>query len=292
MQVGFVGLGTMGTPMAVNLLKAGYAVRVWNRSPEPAAALVAQGAAAVAAPNAVAHGTDVLISMLSDDDATRAVIVDAGVLDALKPGAIHVNMATVSVAFARAMHRLHQEHSIAYVAAPVLGRVHVAEAGQLQILAAGDTPALERIQPLFDAMGQKTWRLGAAPEQANVVKLAMNFMLASAVETMGEASALTRGYGIAAADFLEIATSTLFAAPAYQGYGGAIAANRFEPAGFKLALGAKDVRLALEAAEAARVPLPIGSVVRDSLLDAMAHGDAQRDLAALARTSARRAAQE
>ena len=292
MQVGFVGLGTMGAPMAVNLLKAGYAVRVWNRSPEPAAALVAQGAAAVAAPNAAAHGTDVLISMLSDDDATRAVIVDAGVLDALKPGAIHVNMATVSVAFARAMHHLHQENSIAYIAAPVLGRVHVAEAGQLQILAAGDAPALERIQPLFDAMGQKTWRLGAAPEQANVVKLAMNFMLASAVETMGEASALTRGYGITAADFLEIATSTLFAAPAYQGYGGAIAANRFEPAGFKLALGAKDVRLALEAAEAARVPLPIGSVVRDSLLDAMAHGDAQRDLAALARTSARRAAQE
>lgn len=292
MEIGFMGLGTMGKPMAANLVKAGYAVRVWNRSPEPVSAVAAIGARAAANPREACADADIIISMLSDDDATRAVIIDDGVLDAMKPGAIHINMATVSVACALDLERCHLERKVRYVAAPVLGRVNVAEAGQLNILAAGDADALQVVQPLLDVLGQKTWMLGDLPERANAAKLAVNTMIAAAIGAMGEGVALTQGYGIAKEDFIELITSTLFAAPVYKGYGSAIAANRYEPAGFKLALGLKDVRLTMEAAERVRVPMPIASVLRDNHLDSLAHDEGHLDWAALARVSTRRAAKE
>jgi len=292
MKIGFLGLGMMGAPMAANLIKAGYSVRVWNRTQDPVAALVAQGAEGATTAYEAAQDADVLISMLADDAAMRAVIVDARAWAALKPGAVHVNMATVSVALAADLARLHHENGIGYVAAPVLGRVNVARAGDLNILAAGDPQALATVQPLLDVLGQKTWYFGDKPEQANVIKLAVNFMIASAIETMGEAAAFVQGYGVAKADLLDLAASTLFAAPVYKGYGDAIAHDRYEPAGFKLALGLKDVRLALEAAEKVHVPLPLASVLRDNFLDSLAHGEGHLDWAALARVSARRAAQD
>ncbi|WP_445114579.1 NAD(P)-dependent oxidoreductase [Acinetobacter sp. WZC-1] len=291
MQIAFLGLGTMGLPMASNLLAAGYPVQVWNRSPASAAKLAALGAQRATTPReAVAHA-DVLISMLADDAATRATILDAQVLAALKPGAIHLNMATISVALATELAALHQEQEIGYIAAPVLGRVNVAEAGQLNILAAGDPRTLTIVQPLLDVLGQKTWHLGERPEQANAVKLAVNFMIASAIGTMGEAVALAQGHGVDKAGFLELVTSTVFAAPVYKGYGQVIAEERFEPAGFKLVLGLKDVRLALEAAEQVNVPLPLASALRDAHIESLAHGEGHLDWAVLSRTSARRAGQ-
>lgn len=291
MNIAFLGLGTMGLPMAANLLKAGYTVRGWNRSPEPVARLAALGAQAASTPHEAAEGADVLISMLADDAATHATLVDGQALDALKPGAIHINMATISVALANQLLALHQARGVGYLAAPVLGRVNVAEAGQLQILAAGDAQALATVQPLFDVLGQKTWHFGDRPEQANAVKLSVNFMIASAIGTMGEAVALAQGYGVDKGSVLDLVTSTLFNAPVYKGYGSAIAEERFEPAGFKLALGLKDVRLAMDAAEKVNVPLPLASTLRDTHIEALAHGEGHLDWAALSRTSARRAGQ-
>ena len=291
MQIGFLGLGTMGLPMAANLLKAGYQVQVWNRSKDPVTKLVALGALAADSPAAAASGSDVLISMLPDDTVTRTVLIDGQALAALKTGAIHVNMATVSVAFAREMAEHHQAAGVAYIAAPVLGRVNLAEAGKLNILAAGNAAILDRMQPLFDCMGQKTWRFGEHPEQANVVKLAANFMIASAIDTLGEASALATSHGVSGEAFVEMVTSTMFATPVYQGYGNALAQRRFEPAGFKLALGYKDVRLALEAAEATHVPMPFASILKDNHLDSLAHGEGHLDWAALGLVAARRAGQ-
>lgn len=292
MQVGFLGLGTMGAPMAANLVRAGHRVTVWNRSQEPVSRLVALGAAAAATPASAATGVEVLISMLADDGASHDVLTGQGALDALAKGSVHVNMATVSVAFARDIAADHIARGIHYVAAPVLGRVTVAEAGQLNILAAGDSAQIDRVQPLLDVLGQKTWRFGDRPEQAAAVKLAANFMIASAIETMAEASTLASGHGVAKAAFLEMLTSTIFAAPPYKGYGAAIAEERFEPAGFKLSLGLKDVRLALEAAEAVNVPLPFAGVLRDNHLDALAHGEGHLDWAALSRVAERRAGQK
>ncbi len=290
MTTGFIGLGGMGAAMAANLVRAGQVVRVWNRSPGPVAALVAQGAEAAASP-AEAAQAEVLFSMLADDTATRLAIVDAGALDALPAGAVHVNMATVSVAFAREMAALHAGRGVGYVAAPVLGRPDMAAAGKLNILAAGPTGLINRVQPLLDAIGQKTWRFGEQPEQANAVKLAANFMIASAIEAMAEASTLAAGFGVPPGAFLDMIAATLFAAPVYKGYGTLIAERRFVPAGFKMTLGLKDIRLALEAAEAAHVPLPFAGVLKDNLLDGIAHGGANSDWAALAQVAVRRAGQ-
>lgn len=288
MKVGFLGLGAMGAAMATNLLKAGHDVTVWNRSAAAAQPLAALGAAVASTPAAAAHG-DAVLSMLANDEAVRGVILDGGVLAALAPGAVHVNHATVSVKLAGELAQAHAARGVGYVAAPVFGRPDVAAAGRLNILAAGEARAIERVRPLLEAMGSRVWPLGEAPERANVAKIAGNFMLASAIESMAEASALVRAHGIGAADFLEVMTSTLFAAPAYQGYAKLIAGQRFKPAGFALPLGYKDVRLALEAGEAARVPLPFAGVLRDSLLEALAAGDEDVDWSVLSQVAARRA---
>lgn len=290
MQIAFIGLGGMGLPMAENLLKAGHELVVWNRSPEPALVLAEKGARVCKTPADVGN-VQVLISMLADDAATREVVVRNGALDALSPGAVWINMATVSVAFTEAMTVELENRELRYVAAPVLGRVDVAAAGSLNILTAGDEQLLNDIQPLFDVLGQKTWRFGEIPAQAAAVKLAANFMLASAIEAMGESSALVESFGVGKADFLNMLTSTLFSAPAYKGYGAMIAEDRFSPAGFTLSLGFKDLRLAQQAAESRHVPMGFAGVLRDNYLAALAHGDEALDWAALAAVSARRAGQ-
>jgi 3-hydroxyisobutyrate dehydrogenase-like beta-hydroxyacid dehydrogenase len=288
MTIAFIGLGAMGHHMAARLLASGQIVHVWNRSPEPVQALAALGARPAATP-AECGIADIVFTMLSDDDATRAVMVDGGVLDAMAPGSIHVNMATVSVAFAREMAALHVEHGVGYVAAPVLGRVDVAQAGRLNILAGGSDELIARVQRLLDLMGQTTWRFGEQPEQANAVKLACNLMLACAIEATGEGTALARAHGVPAASFIDLITSTLFAgSPVYKGYGGMIAEERYSPAGFKLSLGQKDVRLAVEAGQGKDLPLAFGEALQAVLKEAVDKGDADLDLAALGKNAARR----
>ncbi|PCE26409.1 oxidoreductase [Paraburkholderia acidicola] len=287
MDIGFIGLGGMGAAMVANMLKAGHRVRVWNRSPERAQPLAQAGAQVVATP-AEAFAGDAVFSMLADDTALREV-VDASLLEGAARGLIHVNMATISVTLAEELAHAHAARGLHYVAAPVMGRPDVAAAGKLTIIAAGPAEAIDRVQPVFDSIGQKTWRIGSLAQQANVAKLAANFMLASAVETLGEASALLGGHGVAMQDFLDIITSSVFPGPVYQGYGKMIAEQRYEPALFKARLGLKDVRLALAAAELVSTPLPVGSAVRDSLLEAIAHGDGDKDFAVLGKVAARRA---
>lgn len=164
MPIGFLGLGTMGLPMAHNLLRGGFELSVWNRSPGRAQSLREAGATVVDAPRDAAHGP-LLFSMLADDNAVRATLLEHGVLDALPAGSVHVNMATISVALAHELTALHAERGVAYVAAPVLGRVDVAEAGKLNILAAGDEAALARVQPMFDVLGLRTWEIGRTPSR-------------------------------------------------------------------------------------------------------------------------------
>ncbi len=288
MKVGFIGLGAMGAAMASNLVQAGHTVTVWNRSEAAAAPLVSLGAKLARTADRAAQG-EVLCSMLANDKAVREIILDSGLLDAMDPGTVHVNHSTISVALARELAEEHAKRGLEYVAAPVFGRPDVAAAGKLNILVAGKSSAVDKARPLLEAMSVKLWPMGDAPERANVVKIAGNFMLATAIESMAEASALTRAYDISAADFLDVMTNTLFASPAYQGYGKLIAEERFKPAGMKLPLGLKDVELALTAGSSAHVPLPLAGVVRDSLLEALAAGDEDVDWSALALVSARRA---
>lgn len=288
MKVGFIGLGSMGAAMASNLVAAGHSLTVWNRSEAATAPLVSLGAKAVRTADRAAQG-EVLCSMLSNDQAVREVILESGLLDAMDRGTVHVNHATISVALAKELVEEHAKRGLEYVAAPVFGRPDMAAAAKLNILVAGKPSAIDRVRPLLDAMGSRLWPMGDAPERANVAKIAGNFMLATAIESMAEATALTRAHGVSAADFLDVMTNTLFASPAYQGYAKLIATQHFKPAGFPLPLGFKDVGLAQSAAETARVPLPFAGVLRDSLLEAMAAGDEELDWSALSLVAARRA---
>ena len=292
MNFGFIGLGNMGSAIAGRLLEAGHSLSVWNRSPEPARRLAERGAR-VAADAEEAFRGDVVFSMLSDDQVTRSVLIDSGVLARADPGAtrIHVNMATISAALGDELAERHRERGIGYLAAPVLGRPDVAAAGKLTVLMAGPRQMIEVVQPVLEGtIGQKVWRLGERASQANVVKLAVNFMLAAAIESMGEAAALASGYGIEPRELFELIGQSLFPGPVYQGYGRLLAEGRFEPAGFKARLGLKDVRLALAAADAATTPMPVGSLIRDTMLEALARGEGEKEFGVvLGRAAMRRA---
>lgn len=288
MKVGFIGLGAMGSAMASNLIKAGHEVTVWNRSSGPTEPLASLGAKVVKTADRAAQG-EVLFSMLANDQAVRSVFVDGRLLDGMDQGTVHVNHATISVALAREMAEEHSQRGLDYLAAPVFGRPDVAAAGRLNILVAGKPHVIERVRSLLEVMGSRIWPLGEAPERANVVKIAGNFMIGAAIESMAEASALTRAHGVSAADFLDVMTNSLFATPAYQGYAKLIAESRYTPAGFALPLGYKDIGLALAAADATRVPLPLAGVLRDSLLEALSAGEEDVDWAIMAQVAARRA---
>jgi len=289
MRIGFIGLGAMGRAMAGNLITAGFDVIVWNRSAERMKPLVDAGATGAAAP-ADCAAADVLITMLADDAALAAVLDEHDLVASMGQETVHVNMATVSVACARDMAERHRQAGKAYVAAPVLGRPDVARAAKLNIVAAGPPAAIDKARPALESMGTRVWPAGKDASRANVVKLATNFMLLAAVESMGEAASLVAAHGIEPADFLEIVTNTAFAAPAYKAYAPAMGRREYDnPEGFKLALGAKDLDLALTASGNTRVPLPVGSAVRERLLESLAAGDGGRDLSALAESSRRAA---
>lgn len=285
MNVGFIGIGSMGTAMVPNLVKAGHTVSVWNRNPDAAKAL--DGVMVLDAP-AAAFQNDAVITMLSNDDAVRSVILDSDALESARKDCVHVMMATISPALVAELEEKHRSAGIAYVSAPVLGIPAVAAKGELNILAAGPADALGVVQPLFDALGQKTWPLGDDPKHANIAKIAANLMITLAIEAMGEATALTEQYGLPAADFLNVVTSTVFASPSYQRYGGNISKHTYEP-GFKLTLGLKDVNLALDAAKAKHVVLPAAEIVRENMDQAVAQGLGDKDWSALAQATRRRA---
>jgi 3-hydroxyisobutyrate dehydrogenase-like beta-hydroxyacid dehydrogenase len=287
-DVGFVGLGGMGSAMASRLIAAGHRVLVWNRSQDAVDKLRAAGAEAVKNP-LDAFQADVALTMLASDEIIEDVIVKPGVLKSARPGLIHLVTATISVDYAKTLETIHKEAGVAYVGAPVLGRPDVAAKGELNILAAGNADDIAWVKPVLDAIGRKTWVVGTEPHLANVAKLAANFAIVSAIETMAEAFAFCERQDVAPETIAEILTGTLFAAPAYKTYSAAILERKYE-AGFKLALGLKDVRLMLAASEKAGAPLPIASIVRDNFVDAIAHGEGDKDWSAVARVAFRRAA--
>jgi 3-hydroxyisobutyrate dehydrogenase-like beta-hydroxyacid dehydrogenase len=281
-SVGFIGLGNMGAPMAENLLDAGFPLGVYNRSTGKAEPLSARGAKVEKTPREAAANADVVITMLADDAALDAVTHgDDGLLAGLDKGKVHVSMSTVSPATAERLSAEHERHGATYVAAPVFGRPDAAKAKKLWICAAGNAAARQRVKPVFDALGQGVFEFGDEPSKANIVKLAGNFMLVSAIEAMSEAFALAEKSGIDRQQVAELFYSTLFNCPVYQGYGRAIASERYEPPGFRLKLGRKDVNLVIEAALARDVPMPLASLLRDRLTAAVARGRGDLDWAAL-----------
>jgi 3-hydroxyisobutyrate dehydrogenase-like beta-hydroxyacid dehydrogenase len=289
MDVAFIGLGKMGSGMARNLLRAGHRVTVYNRTRNKAEPLAAEGAHVADSFADAVRDCEVAITMLADDDAVeQTVFGDGGLASVLKPGAIHIGSSTISTKLARRLAVEHVNRGQSYVSAPVFGRPDAAEAKKLLVVAAGPSEIVDRCQVVFEAIGRQSFVAGAEPWQANAVKLCGNFMIASMIESFGEAYATMRKASVDPHLFLEV-MNALFSSPMYANYGRIIADEKFEPAGFALKLGYKDIRLALETAQECVAPMPVASIIRDHFLSAMAGGEGESDWSSLARVSARNA---
>ncbi len=281
MNIGFIGLGQMGRGMAKRLIQTGHALTVFNRTRAAAEPLAALGARIAASPTDLLDA-DIVICMLADDPAVQSICIDSGLAARMRPETIHLNMATTSLALARSLGAIHANGKSLYVSAPVFGRPHVAEQGQLDIIAAGPAAALARCKPLFDVMGKQTFIVGESPEHANVIKIARNFLLGTIIESLAEATALVRKTGVEAGTFINILTSTSLSAPAYKNYGRMIVERAFEPAQFKLDLAQKDVGLALSTAAALNMTLPFGELMLDQIRAGIAAGHGEKDWVGLA----------
>jgi 3-hydroxyisobutyrate dehydrogenase-like beta-hydroxyacid dehydrogenase len=294
-RIGFVGLGRMGSVMAANLAAGGCRVTAYVRHPDRAQELAALGLYP-SLDLADLFECDIVISMLPDDAAVHDIVFGRrdqlaleGLASSLMPGAVHLSMSTISTAAATRFAREHTRCNQHYVAAPVFGNPDAAKARELFIIAAGEPDQVDRVRPIFDLLGQRTFYAGADPASANLVKLAGNVMTATALEMLGEVLSLVRKRGLDAEMFLDILTSTLFGSRVHKIYGAKIAAQRYTASGFVFPLALKDVRLALAEAEAASVPMPSVSVVRDRLITGMARGYADLDWSALGLVAAQEA---
>jgi len=286
MKVGLIGLGNMGAGMAANLLKAGHEVTVYNRTPGKAQALVAQGARQAAKVADACRG-EAVITMLADDSAVESVVFgQGGIGSSLGKGAIHISSSTISVALSERMAAAHATNGQRFVSAPVFGRPEAAAAAMLFVAVAGAPDAIDECMPLFNAIGQKTFRFGEKPSDANLVKLSGNFLISSVIEALGEAIALVGKAGLDQHQYVDFLTSTLFNAPVYKTYGGLIADRKFAPAGFAAPLGFKDNRLVLAAAETLRVPLPLASLIYNRFLTLLARGGEKLDWSAFSQLAA------
>lgn len=286
MEMGLVGLGEMGQPIARNLLKAGHTLKIYNRTRSREKVLVGEGATSAETPAAAAMA-GVVATMLADDAAVEDVVFgDHGILAGLPREGVHISHSTISTHMSRRLTEAHRERGQFFVSAPVFGRPDAALAARLIVVAAGPKEALDRCHPELEAIGRKLIVIGPDPVAANTFKLAGNFLIASMLETLGEAIALLRKSGVDPATFLEIMAGSLFQSPVYENYGKMIVAQRYEPAGFKLRLGLKDVRLMTAAADEAGAPMPIASLIRDNMISGVAQGLGDLDWAAVALVAA------
>jgi 3-hydroxyisobutyrate dehydrogenase-like beta-hydroxyacid dehydrogenase len=271
MNVAFIGTGRMGAAMVRNLVAAGHKVTAFNRTREKAERL---GAAVASTPAEACRRAEVVMSMLPDDRAVEEIVFGKDPIG----GVTHISCSTISTALAR---RLASRAQSSYLSAPVFGRPEAAEGHNLLVVVAGPQDLVARFQILFEAVGRQTFVAGTEPWQANAVKLCGNFMIASMIESFGEAYATLDRAKVDPHLFLDI-MSSLFASPVYANYGRIIADRKFEPAGFALQLGLKDVRLVLETALECMSAMPFASVMRDRLVDAAAHGQGEKDWSSVA----------
>jgi 3-hydroxyisobutyrate dehydrogenase-like beta-hydroxyacid dehydrogenase len=286
MKVGFIGIGSMGAGMSLNLIKEGHDLVVYNRTRSRAQEMQNLGAKVADTASEAALGAEALITMLANDRAVQDVMFEPGnAIQSLPESATHISMSTISVDLSRRLAKSHAEKRQNYIAAPVFGRPDAAAAGKLFIVSAGPAELIEKYHSLFAAMGQRTFVVSTDAPAANLIKLSGNFLTTTVIESLAECIALMRKAGVDPQKFMEVLTNSLYSAPAYKTYGAMIAADNFEPAGFKLPLGFKDNRLLLAAAEEASVPMPMASLMHDRFVSALAQGLEDADWSAVARVA-------
>ncbi|EPD68797.1 MULTISPECIES: NAD(P)-dependent oxidoreductase [unclassified Streptomyces] len=265
--VGFLGLGAMGSAISRRLLAQGHDVVVWNRSPAPVTELVEAGARAVGSPREVL-ALPLSFTMLADDAAMDSILTDEHLDDAA--GGIHVCLASISPAAAGRAEAVCRRNGVEYLSAPVLGRPSVAVEGRLNVIAGGPTDTLRRVEQLLSVIGTRTWHVSEVPRAANVVKTAVNYNIIHALQALAESVAMVERHGGDAAGFVELLHKTLFGGVVYDGYGRLIAARTYQPAGFVLELGLKDLHLAESVADEVHMSLPTAPVLRRMFEEALA----------------------
>jgi 3-hydroxyisobutyrate dehydrogenase-like beta-hydroxyacid dehydrogenase len=275
MKIGFIGLGNMGLNMAKNLIASGHQLQVYNRSANRADELEQTAITKCKTPAEAASNVSVVITMLSDDD----VVTEAtnALLETFQKGALHISMSTISPDVSQKLSDQHKNAGSSYLAAPVFGRPEAAAAKKLWICVSGSQQAKETAKPILDCMGQGVIDFGEDAGGANVVKIAGNFMIMSSLEIMAEAFTLAEKHGLDRVKVAEFFGSTIFNAPIYQNYGKLIANKQYEPVGFKARLGYKDARLAFKLAQQSETPMPMGTLIHNRLLSAVAKGLGERD---------------
>jgi 3-hydroxyisobutyrate dehydrogenase-like beta-hydroxyacid dehydrogenase len=290
MNIGFVGLGNMGEAMAQNLVSAGNRVVAYNRTRSRGEALAKMGATIAESAAKAAEGQEIVITMLADDRAVQSVVLGrAGVIEDLPRHGLHISMSTISPNLSQRLAAAHRELGQQYAAAPVFGRPEAAAVAKLFIVAAGEKEARAKAKPVLDLLGQRTFEVGERPEHANYIKLFGNFLFTCVQESLGEVFAVARKAEIDPKTVFEVLSGSLFGAPAYQTYGPRIIEENFSPAGFKMPLGLKDIRLILQAAETLNAPMPFANVVRDRFLSAIANGYGDLDWSAIGMMAAQSA---
>jgi len=300
MDIGVVGLGHMGAAVAARLIDAGHDVTVYNRTASKAESLLAKGATLAHDPEGTASG-DIVITMLADDKALESVLFghskeydgkrasngsgnganSEGLIVHQSKHTIHISMSTISARLSRLINAASTSAGKKFISAPVMGRPDVAERGELVVMTAGDQALIKKCKPVFEAIGKKTHIIGEHPVQANIAKLAANFMISSMIETFSEAFALVRKNCIDHHEFLDIMATGFFASPVYEKYGKLIANGKFKTGAFTVRLQEKDTRLAIEAAIESQVPMPFASVIENAFLSAIGQGKGDLDPCAI-----------
>lgn len=279
MKIGFLGLGAMGTPMALRLIAAGHELSVWNRTEGRTKPLLREGAIAAATPAEAELGTDAVITMLFDDEANEQVLFGPnGLLDALEPGALHISSSTISVALSERLTAEHVRRGIDFVAAPVFGRPNVAAEGRLWIVAAGTDAAIQRARPVLEPLSRGISVIGNEPRQAHALKLGGNFLISAMIHSLGEAFVYAESQGIQPAVFLEAVNSALFQSPFYAAYSN-VMLHPPEHAGATIALGTKDLRLLREAAASRKIRLSLADTLAEVFAQAQEAGLGNEDWA-------------
>ena len=280
-HVGFIGLGKMGAPIAMNIMKAGFDLTVYNRTPDKMQSLLAEGAQKAASPREAALGADVVMTCLMDDQTELDITIgEHGLLAGLKPGGIHIGTATISPGCSKKLAELHQSNGTSYIAAPLFGRPDAAEAGKILTYIAGDTEAVKACERLIEAYTATHIYMGEDHGRVNSVKLAMNFALVSLVELFSQVYTFAEKSGLEP-EFTEELILTVMRHPVLSEYTTRLRTRDFEPAAFALSAGYKDVDLMLQAASEVQAPLIFASAIREKFLTALASGMANKDWSAI-----------
>ena len=284
MEIGFVGLGNLGTPIAENILEKNQRLFVYNRTASKARPVVEKGAILCTSIKELGQKCDIIFSVVSDDAALNDITKgDNGIAQNLKEGGIHISISTILPVTAKELAQVHKQFNNHYVAAPVMGRPEAARAAKLNFLVSGEQAIIETIKPLLlQAGGVGIWEFGSETSAANVAKLCTNFLIVSAIESMAEGINLAKKSGIDSATWINMITQTMFSAPVYLNYSNILLKEIFQPAGFALKLGLKDVNLVMQQSTEIDAEMPIGRLLQQRLRECVANGLGDYDWTAMA----------